>query len=885
MRNNKLLTNLQERNGHQGETRSSVILGKRFHIFKGSVDVQGIDLMVEIIPETLYELEHSKKKIKVFGIVQCKYFQKNTSLRIAMDYVEDFDGVHNNFFALIHTTDENEKDYWYFFTAMQIKEKFSLVQDKKGDYFYVFRITKRNTFEQHRNIDHSTINDIITHNIKRTSEHRNQLFINQVESPWIKPNIETKNYNKVFFESLKDHHPVDKIWLATHYFDDFRHILAWRMVEKLSFKSKISDHTSYNKFILKSTNQQIIEFFESISIEDEVKIINKKFFIGVNKPLQKAKEIIDKLSSSNIYIFKSHVEKKVSIKLHHNKKCACVMCLYENLNFVEAYQSVSNPNLKIENNYDRLLNGYVLFSLGMYDQAQETLDDALEKSIKMNESVLQFFTQYNLEIIHRHKVQESPIDLYYELLKLPLDQEKKLILKSIGERTLLSDYKKIVDELYLKIKDYKERVNNFSTGPTLDTLRAKIIECYFFFKENRCFITDDFDILFEKYIESCCISYSMKIEYRTHLEAMGDFEVMIMLLYCEPNKLLGFFQRNNISKIAYQSNEGNHFIESLKNFFSKPNIDFINQQIRYVENRTANPDLRRKVVSIYTRACYLLAYLDTEIPQEIIDSFIEFISTMDFTMDEFSPFAHPLLGKPHYFSSENLLDISKVIMNRQDYKSYLLTNTLHVLEEKSFIFDDKSELLTELALISIKHPESHIIRPFIKLLNNKSSRKFKTLLAQQLTSEFSITLYTEAILNNALDNPLQFIKVYSKEIETLIYKQNVSYQDNCNAVTGLSQYKHEHIVEFIILYLTFGTDNFSTDFVDQIKITHPYYNFLLNLHDFSIEDSFDINWLKISTDSRILKIIADNIILHKIVNEQIKYTNDKNILQIFVNYF
>lgn len=283
------------------------------------------------------------------------------------------------------------------------------------------------------------------------------------------------------------------------------------------------------------------------------------------------------------------------------------MCLYENLNFVEAYQSVSNPNLKIENNYDRLLNGYVLFSLGMYDQAQETLDDTLEKSIKMNESVLQFFTQYNLEIIHRHKVQESPIGPYYELLKLPLDQEKKLILKSIGERTLLSDYKKIVDELYLKIKDYKERVNNFSTGPTLDTLRAKIIECYFFFKENRCFITDDFDILFEKYIESCCISYSMKIEYRTHLEAMGDFEVMIMLLYCEPNKLLGFFQRNNISKIAYQSNEGNHFIESLKNFFSKPNIDFINQQIRYVENRTANPDLRRKVVSIYTRACYLLA--------------------------------------------------------------------------------------------------------------------------------------------------------------------------------------------------------------------------------------------------------------------------------------
>ena len=470
MRNNKLLTNLQEFNGYQGESRSSVILGKRFHIFKGSVDVQGIDLMVEIIPETIYELEQSKKRIKVFGTVQCKYFQKKTALKIAMDYVEDFDGVHNNFFALIHTTDEDEKDHCYFFTAMQIKENFSLTKDKKGEYFYVFRITKKNTFEQYRNMEHSTINDIITNAIKRTSEHRNQLFINQVESPWIKPNIESKNYNKAFFESLKDCHAVDKIWLATHYFDDFRHILAWRMIEKLSFYNKISDYTSYNKFTLKSTNQQIIDFFDSINVENEVNITNKKFFNGVVKPLQKAKEIIDKLNSSNIFTFRSTGEKRISIKLHHNKQCGCLMCQYENLNFIEAYQSACDPNLKIENNYDRLLGAYILFSLGMYDSAQRVLEDTLDKSIKMNESVLQFFTQYNLEITHRYKAHESPIDLYYELLKLPLDQEKKFILKSIGERTLVSDYRASVDELYLKIKDYKERVNNFSTAATLDIM-------------------------------------------------------------------------------------------------------------------------------------------------------------------------------------------------------------------------------------------------------------------------------------------------------------------------------------------------------------------------------------------------------------------------------
>lgn len=98
-------------------------------------------------------------------------------------------------------------------------------------------------------------------------------------------------------------------------------------------------------------------------------------------------------------------------------------------------------------------------------------------------------------------------------------------------------------------------------------------------------------------------------------------------------------------------------------------------------------------MDIYTRACYLLAYIDTEIPQEIIDSFIEFISTLDFTMDDFSAFAHPLLGKPHYFSNENLLDIVKVIINRQDYKSYLLTNILHVWKKKVLFLMKKTNTL------------------------------------------------------------------------------------------------------------------------------------------------------------------------------------------------
>lgn len=59
----------------------------------------------------------------------------------------------------------------------------------------------------------------------------------------------------------------------------------------------------------------------------------------------------------------------------------------------------------------------------------------------------------------------------------------------------------------------------------------------------------------------------------------------------------------------------------------------------------------------------------------------------------------------------------------------------------------------------------------------------------------------------------------------------------------------------------------------------------MNLNEFTIDDTFDINWLKISEDSRILKKIANNAILHKIIKEQITYSNDKKLLKIFVTYF
>lgn len=879
----KLLTNAQMFNGQQGETRSAAILGKRFHIFKGTVDVQGIDLMVEIIPETMYDLQLSKNKIKVFGLVQCKYFQKGTTLKIDVDYVEDEDGIITNFFALIHTTDDREIDHYYFFTAQDIKEKFSMSHDRRGNLYYTFRVSKKNNFESHRNLEHSYINDVITKEIKRTAEYRHQSVLNKADEKWIRTNAKNEDYTRQFHESLKGRHIVDKLWYAASYFDGFRHILAWRMVDKMSFNHKIYDSTFYNQFTLKSTNQEIIDFFDSISIDEDVTIANEKFFKDVKQPVKKANDIVRHLNDSNIFHFDGIGQKK-SIRLINNQACNCAMCLYENLDFVRAYDASRLTVVSASNHYDALLSASIMFSLHFYGVSLDILTQLVVKTNATIDVIPRYIAHYNIEIAQRYALQESSVDLYYELLKLPLDREQKSILKSISERILLNDFKKSVDELYLTIKDYKERVNNFSTGSQIEKLRAKIIECYYFYKENRCFITDEFDVLFEKYIESCCISFSMKAPNRSHLRAFGDFEVMVAVLYCRPERLLRFIQRNNISEIHYESGDCNFFLTCIHNFFSEDNLEFLDREIRFVDNRTANPDLRRKTAATYTSLCYLMSYLDIGIGENEIESILRFISKVDFSMDELSAFAHPLLNKPQFFSVQNLLKLVNIILAKKDFKSYLLTNILRVLAEKKFIINDE-DLFNELVAISIEQNDIGLMSALNKLLSDDLRDKYRNTIQRRLTTDFNATLFSEAVKTENLPAPTLFCELYANAITDIIEKESYIVFDNTNTVTGLSNYKHLQIIDFIIVSVLLGRTSFDKEVLQKVEELHPYFNFLLNLEDFKQEDEFSLVWLSVDFNTTIIQKIAENKVLNKVIKEMIKNCNDKKILKIYAQFF
>ncbi len=872
----------QDQNREKGESRTRAILANSFHIHSVTVDIEGRDFMVEIPYPTLNELQESKKRIKVLGIIQSKYFENNNEVKIAREYVEDLEGVKTDFFAILHTDDEDGSEHTYFFTSIEIKNKFYIRSEKNKEY-YVFKLTKDRQYINNKDFSKRKINETIEEEMSRTEEYRNEQFIRKIEEKWIKPINQFENSNLELFNTIKDKHIVDKLYICLNTFNDFRNILAWRLVDKISFSNGINTRTYYYHFELRTNNKEIIDFFSNIEIDIDVKIKNKVFFKGVSNLQKKVDLIVKKLNQSNVLkIIPDGTRKSISIELRKTEICNCSLCQYERLNFFESDKVISN--ILEHSSWDNMSFAYSFFNLGKYDKAKETLNKVLTNTKSNKEFVTSFFCNYNLEITNRHLFDRDDINLYLELLKLDISYEKKNVLKFISERTLLNSYSNKIDEIYLKIKDYKQRRNNNSTLDLIDKQRIILIECFTFFRENKLFITDEFKILVEKHIESCIISYSMQTEYRSHLICFDDFIIKNIILHCDSYQLIINLQRNNIDSIKYSPND-NYFISAINNFFSNENAEYLFSEITYIDNKTKNTDLRRKSLNFFQNICILLTYIDITIEDKTINNIIHFIKKLDFTIDEVSYLAHPILGKPSLFSELFLLDLIKVIIDKEENKGYLITNCLYALNEKSFKLQDK-KIIESITQFIFEDSRYKTLRAFSKLLTRDHLEGLKQQIIKKLNSDFKSNLYYEAVMSNCIDNPLVFVETYINEIKERLTKTNSHLFNNYSASTGINNYTNERFTEFIEILYTLNNDElYKNKTLIQLIEFHPYYNFLINIENYKDGNSFNIYWLLESNSDLILKKISKNLELKITINKLIKQSNDKNIHNIYFKYF
>jgi len=75
----------QNFNGQQGEDRTRQIIGKRFKYICYSIDVDGADFGVELLPSD--RIIDDINRIQVVGRVQSKYFENNNEVKISKKYL------------------------------------------------------------------------------------------------------------------------------------------------------------------------------------------------------------------------------------------------------------------------------------------------------------------------------------------------------------------------------------------------------------------------------------------------------------------------------------------------------------------------------------------------------------------------------------------------------------------------------------------------------------------------------------------------------------------------------------------------------------------------------------------------------------------------------
>lgn len=880
-------------NGQQGEDRTRQILGKNFYYAIYSVDVYGRDFEIELRQEKRREQDVYPIK----GKVQSKFFENNNEVKIAKIYVEDEVDARTDFFAMLHT-DEGENEICFFFTAEEIRKEFRL-----RDEDYVFSLTKERKFEKYRGLSKNEINKRIEQGLQKTEEIRNEKFIKIIKERYLK-DLETvatkesinkntavyKNHTSALFNRIKDETIIDKLYLALSEFNDFRRVVTWRLVEKVSFQEDRHTSTHFNQFQLITNHSEILGVFGNLNLNEKIEIIDPTLFKDTHDFQHKIQFIIERLKAHLVFNVNSREDNaSFSLRAIPTYSVDEINQNFENLNFKKTYVLLNEQNAN-QNLWQRMEAAYVWFMLGKNDKANMLYAEIANTALDSNELVLCFFAKYNQRIVAYRQFDLSAPDLKDILNGLDLSEEKKEILSSLSEKRLFCSYAQEIDELYLKIKDLKQRKTINDTANLISRLFARISEYSNFVDGNWLVFNNSEEtlLLFEKVVECAIISYSMKTEHSYHLNSFNDALVQMAIHYCDSNKLLGYFQRNQVRNMPYESITS-YFVNVVKNFFSQENIDFLYPEICYFEHRTKNPDLRRKTIRAFSNLCILLTHLDVKLGNyNFLSAVNYFIEKLDFNVHDISLLAHPLLSKPALFKEDDIIRLIQIILSREDLlEGYLLTNCLYTLEAKGFKFSSlNKELTNSLFDVAINHSKYELLKVIFKLISDKEKNIFSQKIYNKLSESFRHELFYQSVMSDSILKPNDFIDSYLRFFAPVSKKIQNKFYYGKSPYTGVWEQQRGHLNKLAEVILKLNNNELlQHEVIKGLMNNYPYYNFVLNVDNFKKGDAFDKFWLLENQAEIVLRRIAQNQDVQILLKKEMLKQNNNELTRIYLMYF
>ncbi|MEN8122713.1 MAG: hypothetical protein ABFS35_20395, partial [Bacteroidota bacterium] len=103
---------------------------------------------------------------------------------------------------------------------------------------------------------------------------------------------------------------------------------------------------------------------------------------------------------------------------------------------------------------------------------------------------------------------------------------------------------------------------------------------------------------------------------------------------------------------------------------------------------------------------------------------------------------------------------------------------------------------------------------------------------------------------------------------------------------GINERVRGLLKNLIEIFVVINKDQLQqNDILKEIKRLHPYYDFILDVEDYQLSEEFDINWLLENQSEIVLKKIAINKDIKRILKEELNKSYHKELGHIFIKYF
>jgi len=694
--------------------------------------------------------------------------------------------------------------------------------------------------------------------------------------------------NEAWIKSIEHKHIIEQLYESLKRFEDIL-VLPRNFLMNLYPFNKSRDEYSYViDYSLHTKNQELLEFFDKITIN------GGKVEYNIPEKLNDIENCDEKLNFifkhlNHAQIFFVWLDKKrnkyKNIRLNNNTVCDCVLCSYQEFNFVKSAELLKEYNVADEQK--ALSNAFAHYLFGNYFLSAQRYFDLEAKFKHEEKNILYLLCTHNLT-----KLSKYSTDIEWLILDGFIDElegkevveklrntdewkvigeintsrkEKELLEWIKEENTFYYGFTEITDLSLKLINNYYEIQNGGTIwSQDIDNLKVKLNELVLFYTGNGSIFQHfkEFYKIVTLATEAFIASYGIpKNKNLSRLEYFDDSLLSNITLYCYPEMLGEFFYRHKVKGFKYQS-DTYLFLNRLNNFFdSKNNLGLILPSLKEKNNRL--------FLNKYKRICQNLLLLVGRMGMR--PKYFEIILGKVLKFWENTPFI--LNDREMQGVLMEFLELKEKKLKDKKFSNVLFNflKALAILENAKyghlkiikllvgrFQKYDKKYQIDDIEIVKRILVNSQNERELLVYIYPIIAEKFKNLMIEKLQSylseKFNIYLFYEAM-----------------------YAEMINYQDYFDKVI-----EGKHYEAAISIGYRYKLD-FQNSVFQAIKKDSPYFEWLLEPENFDYS-LFQIKWLQEISYTSLIKKMGESQKLQEYLEKYLKDNDNENLRKFYFKY-